>query len=131
MNEALNIAISAMVMAGLIGLSILLRYLLRRGRQDTVTVAPREVANIRADHSWRRTLSAAQELEAAILTAIKKEPVTPHSCHRTLAAAQELHHLQAAIKKEPATICSCHRTLSMPALSPRKDPYLREELIVP
>lgn len=127
-NEAFSIAITAIIMAGLIGLGILLRYLLRRyrnyilrrGRRDTITAAPRE------DHSYRRTLAAAQEVEAATLATIKKEPVTPHSCHCTLAAAQELRH---AIKMEPVSPRSCRRTLSMPVISPRKDPYLRDELI--
>lgn len=129
MNEAFSIAITAIIMAGLIGLGILLRYLLRRyrnyilrrGRRDSITAAPRE------DISYRRTLAAAQEVEAAAtLATIKKEPVTPHSCHCTLAAAQELRH---AIKQEPASPRSCRRTLSMPVISPRKDPYLRDELI--
>ncbi|XP_052689402.1 uncharacterized protein LOC128167624 isoform X1 [Crassostrea angulata] len=128
-NEAFSIAITAIIMAGLIGLGILLRYLLRRyrnyilrrGRRDSITAAPRE------DISYRRTLAAAQEVEAAAtLATIKKEPVTPHSCHCTLAAAQELRH---AIKQEPASPRSCRRTLSMPVISPRKDPYLRDELI--
>lgn len=112
-------------MASLIGLGILLPYLLRRyrnyilqrGRRDTITAAPREVARTDLDHSYRRTLAAAQELEAATLTTIKKEPMTPNSCHCTLAAAQELHHVQAAIKKEPVSPCSCRRTLSMPVIS--------------
>uniref|UniRef100_A0A8W8MG10 Uncharacterized protein n=1 Tax=Magallana gigas TaxID=29159 RepID=A0A8W8MG10_MAGGI len=99
-----------MIMAGLIGLGILLQYLPRTD----------------LDHSYRRTLAAAQEVEAATLTTIKKEPVTPHPCHCTLTAAQELHY---AIKKEPVSPCSCRRTLYMPVISPRKDPYLRDELI--
>lgn len=127
-NEAFSIAITAIIMAGLIGLGILLRYLLRRyrnyilrkGRRDTITAVPRE------DHSYRRTLAAAQEVEVATLATIKKESVTPHSCHCTLAAAQELRH---AIKMEPVSPRSCRRTLSMPVISPRKDPYLSDELI--